>query len=196
MNSVTGITGGIGSGKSMVCRILRSKGYAVYDCDYEAAMLMRRPEVVAKIGQIFGSEVVTDQCTLNRSQLAEIVFQSESARRMLESVVHPEVRKHLQSWLHRYSSQRRVFIECAILATSGIIDYCDNVWLVETPMETRIRRVALRNNLSKPEITRRIESQQLEFDTLKKTTKQIVALDNSGRESLLRQITTLIDECC
>lgn len=186
MAQVICITGGIGAGKSVVSRVLRLKGYSVYDCDSEASRLMQElEEIRSALTERFGSECYLDGC-LNRPYLASRIFTNEADRSWLNSLVHEEVRKDID----RVSAgSRLLFIESAIPVTSGLDLKCSEIWLVTAPDELRYHR-AMQRGGEKDDVKRRILSQQHEFDSL--PSEKVRLIDNDENCGLLPQIDSLL----
>ncbi len=183
-----GIAGGIGTGKSMVSRLLRLRGYPVYDCDTEAKRLMSTdPEVHKALEQAFGAEVIADP-----RQLAEAVFGNSERLATLNGIVHPAVRKDLQRWAEKQASSL-LFVESAILASSGIGESCRAVMAVETPLEQRIRNVQRRNGLPCQAIMDRIKAQETENKRLAELPIEHFAIHNTPARSLLSQAQTVVE---
>lgn len=166
-DKVIAITGGIGSGKSVVSRILTIMGYEVYDCDTMAKQLMDTSAQIKRcLIEAFGSEVLYDDYTINRPYLSEIVFNDAQALAVLNSIVHHEVRKDLASKIkqidhHRFSNSRHhYFFETAILAESGLDAMADRIWLVTAPEELRIKRIMGRSALTHQQAKARIDCQR------------------------------------
>lgn len=152
------VTGGIGSGKSTVCEILRAMGYPVYDCDSRAKEIM---DIDLEMHRRIAAEISPDivlKDTLDRKRLGEIVFQTPEKLRILNDIVHTSVKNDITSWK---AGKRICFVETAILYQSGIDRMVDSVWDVEAPEYLRIRRVMERNHLTETEVKRRIESQRM-----------------------------------
>lgn len=196
--TVIGIAGGIGSGKSTVSRILRLKGYEVYDCDYEAKQLMRPHLAVGRMmAEAFGNATFTDDGKLNRQYLAETVFNNPDKLHELNMLVHPAVKadlhKRIQKQTEVDSSPSLLFIESAILATSGIIEFCDTAWYVEAPEELRISRVMARNGLKRDEVLKRIKAQQKEYITLYRQAPSLHIINNNESCQLLDSINKLLE---
>lgn len=186
-----GITGGIGTGKSVVSRILRLKGFPVYDCDSRARMLMEESvEIIASLKCRYGSECILPEGKLNRSLIASKVFAVEEERLWLNSLVHTEVRRDLECW-KKCSRSEISFVESAIMVSSHLDRMCDEIWLVQAPDDLRIERALGRGGISRDNLMLRIESQRFEFDLLPKD--KIRSINNDGSESLLSQITELIN---
>ena len=184
-----GITGGIGAGKSVVSRILRLKGYPVYDCDSRAKWLMENsPAIYEPLIERYGSEVMTS-CGLNRTMLAEKVFSIEEERLWLNALVHGAVRDDLWIWCDRLG--RGIdFVESAIMVSSGLDKMCDRIWLVEAPLELRKQRAMNRGGVTEENLEMRIRSQRFEFDRL--PADKVERIENDDSSSLLMQIDELL----
>lgn len=191
--SVIGITGGIGSGKSMVARICRIYGYPVYDCDKEAKRIMQdSPIIKSALLQRFGDNVLNTDLTINRPFLAEKIFNDDEHRSWLNTIVHNAVTEDIRRWQTEQSS-KLIFIESAILHTSGLDRIVDYIWLVDADEQTRIERVMQRNNMQKEEVIRRIQTQKKEFESLK-SLNPITTITNNHNDSLLQQINLLLNQ--
>ena len=183
------ITGGIGSGKSVVSRILKVMGYAVYDTDTQARRLMNQSaDVKARLVTCFGPEIYHNyNGLLNAHRLSQIVFGNNEALSCLNGIVHPAVRCDLRQWAGRCQS-RYAFVETALLYESRLCDIVDIIWKVTAPLTTRVQRVMARNGLTEAEVLARIEAQAAE-DRVNEKTHIIV---NDGIEALLPQVMRLL----
>lgn len=187
-----GIAGGIGSGKSVVSRILRLKGHAVYDCDLEAKRIMdNSEEVLTALNSRFGDEVCPAGGPISRPALAEKVFGEEIHRIWLNSLVHRLVREDLAKWEieRKASGAGPCFVESAIMASSGLASLCSEIWIVTAPEETRISRASARDKASAEMIQGRIRSQRREEEMLRSMPIPIRWIDNSGEGPLLPQMS-------
>ena len=192
MAVIIGITGGIGSGKSVVSSICRSKGFAVYDCDSRAKILMShneslRTQIIARLGD----ESYDQNGELNRQYIADIIFNDAERRDELNRLVHAAVLEDIKTWIAS-SDESLLFIESAILYSSGIDKIVDRVWMVDADIETRIARVISRNAMSREEVLARIQSQRNEFASVDRL--KTSAIDNNGQQSLILQINQLIEK--
>ncbi len=194
MGVLTGITGGIGAGKSVVSRIFRLMGYPVYDCDSRARILMEESELILdSLQERFGEVCITEGRKLNRSEIARRVFSSDEDRQWLNSLVHAEVRRDLLHWAEREGYDNPVvFVESAIMVSSGLAEMCCKILLVEATEETRIQRALCRGGIDKENLLLRIESQRKEFDSLPE--KKLIRINNNGDSSLLIQIKSHLME--
>ncbi len=186
-----GICGGIGSGKSVVSRILRLRGEKVYDCDLEAKRIMdSSDEILTALNERYGDAVCPPGGPICRPELARRVFASEDERLWLNSLVHSLVRIDVGVWhdVLTLDGQERCFVESAILASSGLAAMCDEIWMVTASEEIRIDRTKARDSLDEDAIRKRILSQQEEERLLKSSSVPIRIIDNSGLRPLLPQL--------
>ena len=140
-----GVTGGIGSGKSTVCRLFAERGVPVYDSDSEAKRLMGEdPSLRAALVEAFGDETFRDG-VLNRRYLAATVFGDRRALARLEALVHPCVKRDFERWAAERIAEPYVVLECAILYESGMDAAVDRVVAVVAPEELRLVRVNARD---------------------------------------------------
>ena len=192
MKITVGITGGIGSGKSVIARVLRNRGLPVFDCDVEAKFLMdNSSEIKERLRKEINPSCVNVSGAIDRSILSKIVFKDTTKLKLLNEIVHGEVKRCFINW-RSSQTQQLIFIETAIPISSHFEMLMDKIWLVEAPHEVRIKRVAARNSMSISDIEKRIKAQQHEFDGLDATKKRI--LNNDGEESLLLRINELFNE--
>lgn len=173
-----GITGGIGSGKSTICRVFSVLGVAVYDSDSRARKLMHsNPEVVAAIRELFGDNAYIHG-SLNRSYIAELVFHQPDLREKLNHIVHPAVAMDFDTWAERQKGHY-VIEEAAILFESGASRNMDAVVTVSTPEEQRIRRTCLRDGTDEQSVRQRIAAQLSEEERVARADYVIVSDDQT-----------------
>lgn len=159
-----GITGGIGSGKSTVCRLFARLGVAVYDSDAAAKRLMTEDaELRRRITECFGAESYADG-SLNRSYLAGRVFSDDRALADLNAIVHPAVRTDFAAWSARQAGSY-VILESALLFDAGFDACVDRTVAVLAPEELRIERTCRRDGRTPGEVRLRIAA-QMDDDTL------------------------------
>ena len=183
------ITGGIGSGKSVISDILRAMGHKVYDCDTRAKALMDTDESIKDdLINLISIDAVRSDRTIDRKLLSEIVFNDPDALSRLNSIVHKAVRADLRRWRDT-SSDKTVWVETAILYASRLDREVDEVWEVTAPTELRVQRVMKRNSMSREQVLARISSQSTTAAQHHPLTKTIV---NDGVEPVLPQILSLL----
>lgn len=183
-----GITGGIGSGKTLVCSIFDKIGIPVYDADSRARSLMNHdPGLVSEITDLLGEEAYRDG-SLDREYVAGKVFMNEDLLNRLNRIVHPAVRDDYLQWVKERTDVPYVIEEAAILFESGAHRFMDLTVLVYAPEDLRIRRVMERDGVSEEEVRMRMRHQMNEEEK-KKLADQMIS--NDGTEMLLPQIIWL-----
>lgn len=164
------VTGGIGSGKSAVCALLRERGVPVYDCDSRVKELyLIRKELVPSLEEALGCPLRLPDGTLDKARLASLIFSDPSARETLEGIVYPILREDLESWKQRQKAPLAV-IESALILSKPMFDgVADAVVLVEASEQLRIRRVMERDGASREEVQRRISAQHFPLEKVNLT---------------------------
>lgn len=184
-----GITGGIGSGKSTVCAVLKEMGYPVYNSDERAKTIMETsPEVRKQLIAAFGEQTFLNN-QLNRPFLAEAIFNDLAKREQINSIVHPAVRTDFQQWTAQQTSSI-VIQESALLIETGGYRLLDFTVLVTAPEELRVQR-ALRRDAATNEndVRSRIKS-QLSDEEKRKTADFVIV--NDEQLLLVPQVNELI----
>lgn len=187
------ITGGIGSGKSVVSHIFRSMGIPVYDSDSRARGLMCTDAVIRRdLVALLGSEVYQPDGSLDKVLLAHYLFASPAHVREINAIVHPRVRGDFQIWAGRQQMGNRVVaMESAILYEASFEREVDQVWLVTAPLELRLQRAVSRDG-STPQKVRERMAHQLSEEELRSRADLI--LENDGCKALLPQVLySLVD---
>lgn len=187
------MSGGIGSGKSIVCKILRSMGYPCYDCDSHARSIMEGDmEIKRSIAAALGEDTLKADGTLDRNRISQIVFGDRNYLYKLNSIVHGAVRDDLHRWcLELCHDHKILFVETAILYESGLDRMVEAVWQVTAPAELRVQRVMSRNGLSADAVKARIKAQEAAVPAVHPPTYPIV---NDGKTGLLPQVLSLLAE--
>lgn len=185
-----GITGGIGSGKSYVSRIIKSMGFPVYHSDESAKSLMEsNPEIKEGLLLLFG-ESIYEKGELNKKKLAELIFESPELREKVNSLVHPIVRADFAQWASNQSKEI-VFNEAAILFETGANTNFDATILVIAPEAIRIDRVMKRENCSRELVLKRIHSQWSDEQKSSLANFQII---NDSVSPLLSQVENVLEK--
>ncbi len=182
-----GLTGGIGSGKSIVARIFNVLEIPVLDSDLIARELMQNdPDLIAQLKERFGASIYMDG-KLDRKKLGAIVFNDPKALADLNSWVHPAVRKGFSEWADRQNSPY-VLMESAILAESGGYRNFDRIIVVTAPEEIRIQRVMKRDGVGEESVRARMRNQASEEERLKIADHIIV---NDDRQLVIPQVLSI-----
>ncbi len=188
MTKIIGLTGGISSGKTTVANYLIAKNIPVYIADDEAKKITNSKKVTSKIKEIFGNEVIEND-KVNRTALANIVFNDKEKLTQLNAIIHPEVKKHFKKWLKSKQDYTFVVKESAILFESGSYLDCDAIILVTAPMETRIERTIKRDNSTKESVIQRINNQMSEEE---KTLKSDYIIQNITLKDTYKQVENML----
>lgn len=185
-----GITGGIGSGKSYVSRLLTEHyGIPVYNTDSEAKRLMLSDEGIRRrLTALLGKEVYKSDGTLNKPLLANYLFADSCHAGQINAIVHPQVKADFLKWADRQTGCEVVALESAILFESGFDNIVDKVVMVYAPVELRIRRVMLRDGTTEEKIRQRIVAQ---MDDKAKQDRSDFIIFNDGSRPLNLQLDDL-----
>jgi dephospho-CoA kinase len=191
---IIGLTGGIGSGKSVISNQLRQMGYSVYDTDSEAKrLIMEDVHVREQIEHLFGKDIYRNG-VYQTAMVAQQVFANPSLLARLNAIVHPAVHQDIIRWVSKQNSPSfkkgkgvsLLFIECAILYQAGIDQFCDKVVAVTAPEQVRLERVIARDHSDKERVHARMRVQDVDKDMLCAD----IILNNDGRTP----IPTLCEE--
>lgn len=185
-----GITGGIGSGKSTVCRVFRVLGVPVYDADSRAKVVMTSDVIlIQKIKQEFGSLSFREDGSLNSAYLAETVFGDEKRLKILNQLVHPVVARDYENWLRAQRGKPYVIKEAALLFESGSYLSLDLTGMVDAPESVRLRRVLHRDRLRAEKQVKDIMARQLPQDKVRELADFIIV--NDDIQPVLPQVLAL-----
>ena len=180
-----GVTGGIGSGKSVVCRIFSTIGIPVYDSDTRAKELMEQDAgVVSAIKQLFGEDAYDDG-KLNRSYISSRVFNDNTLLASLNQVVHPAVAKDFIQWTQKHPEAPFVIKEAAIMFESGANTQVDKIINITAPEDLRIRRIIARDGRSEEQI-KKIISKQLSDEERNQLSDYVIV--NDDKHMVLPQV--------
>ncbi|HPD95347.1 MAG TPA: dephospho-CoA kinase [Tenuifilaceae bacterium] len=186
-----GITGGIGSGKTYICKIIEQLGYPVYNADVRAKELTNsNSNIKSAVKSLFGKDIYVNG-KLNRSAVAKLVFEDSTLLEKLNRIIHPEVQNDFETWANSNFDNSIVFKEAAILFESGMYKLMDANILVTAPLNIRIGRVMERDGVSKNDVLKRINNQFSDEEKLKLANYTIV---NDGKVLVLPQIINVINE--
>lgn len=188
MSKTVGITGGIGAGKSIVCKLLKTLGYPVFDSDAEAKRLMHTT-LKKDILELFGSQAYKNN-TLNRAYIAEVVFEDNQVLAQLNAIVHPAVREAFDQF-SKANKAPLVFNEAAILFETGAHKNYDAIVFVTAAEETRIKRVMQRDNVSKDQVRKRMDKQ---WSDERKQALTPFVINNNTDQLIIPQTLSVINQ--
>jgi len=191
---VIGLTGGIGTGKSLVSRILEELGAAVVDADRVGHEAYTPHTVVwREVVEAFGEAIVGPEGEIDRKRLGSIVFGDPAEMAKLNGIMHPRMAEMIHQRVQELDRQgvQVVVVEAAVLVDAGWdrLPWIDQVWVTNSPEQLVVERLGLRNNLPEEEALKRVRS-QLSFDERSRSAD--VMLENSGStEELEQQVRSL-----
>jgi dephospho-CoA kinase len=187
-----GLTGGIGSGKSTVSKILISKGFSVYNSDNRAKWLMNNSDnLKSNIISIFGDKAYL-KGSLNRKYLSAKVFNDSLKLKALNNLVHPLVAIDFKNWLLHQKSKDFVFKEAAILIESGAYKEMDKIIVVSCPENIRLERVLKRDGNSPELVKKRMQNQISETEKINHA--DFVIKNNGSESDLVLEVEFVISE--
>ena len=183
-----GITGGIGSGKSVVASLFQLLGVPVYIADEESKRLTNQSMTIRRqLIAHYGEAIYTAE-GLNKPLLAAKIFQDPAQRRIVNGIIHPEVKHHFEAWAAQQETPLCA-IESAILFESGFDQVVDTHLMVYAPKALRIERATTRDAASRDAIQQRIESQMADEEKRELADHLIY---NDNQQPLIPQVTALI----
>ncbi|MBO4695791.1 MAG: dephospho-CoA kinase [Lachnospiraceae bacterium] len=191
---VIGITGGVGSGKSHVCKLIeRHLGYPVIDSDSISKEQMEPGgTALKKVLETFGSQFANEDGTLNRSALADLVFNDPEKLKMLNAITHPAVIEEIKERIGEYAKKNIpfVFVESALACSAGYRSFCDELWAVTAPETVRRYRLMKGRGYTDEKIASLFSGQMPEEELKKLCDKEIVNGNLVGDLELCYQIET------
>ena len=184
-----GITGGIGSGKSVVSRLLEIMGIPVYISDIEAKRITQTdPVICQELCALVGQDVFQNG-VLNRSLLASYMFGHPNRVQKVNEIIHPQVKEDFRRWAARFGGEQLVGMESAILVEAGFRSEFVFLVMVYAPLEVRVGRAIKRDCSSREQVMKRIEAQM--SDEVKRSHADFVIV-NDDETSLIPQVLELI----
>ncbi len=183
-----GVTGGIGSGKSYVCRLLAEEGFPVFYCDDEAKKIIRTsPTVRKRLTELIGGDVYDAEGQLAKPVLAAYLCRSRENAARVDAIVHPEVAKAFKDWATQQKSPT-LFMECALLFEAGFDKLTHHSIHVSAPHYLRLQRVMQRDNVSAEKAQAWMNLQMSEEE---KTQRADFIICNDGTNALPPQLKRL-----
>ncbi len=189
---IIGITGGIGSGKSYVCHLMKAYlQLACYDCDSEAKRLMHSSSLLRKqLQEVVGPQAYDSDGRLDKSVVSRYLFADTSHAERINAIVHPAVKADFQTWAERQTTD--VLMESAILVEAGFRKLVDCLIVVDAPMELRIQRAMQRDGCSREQVMARIQ-QQMPQHLLNAEADLIINNDGRDLQPQIQQVARLIE---
>lgn len=183
-----GITGGIGSGKSMICHFFATLGIPVFNADLEAKRIMNESSLVrSKMMMNFGKDIYLPNRTIDRKKLADLIFNSPSLIQKVNGIIHPEVRNYFFEWCKQQQTPY-IIHDAAILFESGFHEMMDFTILITAPEQERIERVAKRDHITAEKVKERISKQWTDEEKIKLAD---IVIKNDNQELIIPQLIEL-----
>ena len=188
-----GITGGIGSGKSVVSTILRLMDVPVYDCDSQSKYLTEHNDVIrTQLIDLLGNNVYFSNGELNKSFLASYVFSDSRHTAQINQIIHPIVKADFENWAINQNPDILIIgMESAILFEAKLENTIDKILFVQAPFNLRIQRTMERDDLSFEQVKMRIKAQMDDNEKMKRSHFVVI---NDGKYSLLSQIQNVLNK--
>lgn len=183
-----GVTGGIGSGKSTVCKVFELLGVPVYYADAESQILLQtNQEIQLAIIKLFGNDILSLEGLIDRKKIADVVFNDSQKLKNLNAIMHPAVFNHFENWVKKQVSPY-VIKEAAILFESGADKQLNKIITVTCPMNIRIDRVVKRDRITYQSVEQRILNQWSDEEKVKHS--QFV-INNDEHNLIIPQILSI-----
>jgi len=173
------VTGNIGSGKTVICRVFEHLGIPVYYSDREAKKYYTRQDIKDKLCTVFGEEIFTENCDINTKKLAQIVFNHVDLLQELNKIIHPLVLEDFEQWAKNHENNIYVLLESAIIYSCKLTHWFDKIIFADAPFSLVFERVMQRDKTSLDEIKKRIDIQS--FTELKYVNPDYIIYNDEKR---------------
>ena len=186
---IIGLTGGIGSGKTAVSETFEKLGITVVDADLASRVVVEKGKpCLEEIAKHFGDDILNENDELNRAKLREIIFNSDSEKLWLESLLHPAIAEQIKDELNASKSPYTILVSPLLLETNQR-DFCDKVLVVDVPIEIQMERTTKRDGVSKDQVKSIIKS-QINRDERLKLADEIIINEGSieDLEMIVREL--------
>lgn len=183
-----GLTGNIGSGKTVVAGILHVLHVPVYHADERAKDMLNSPIARKKLSKVFGDQILNEKQNPDKVKLADIVFSDPVKLKQLNAIIHPMVLADFEKWTNENSGSDYVVMESAILFETGYHKLFDRMIFVSAPEEVRMKRVMERDKVTSAQVKKRMRQQQPESKKIKESDFVIL---NDNKKSLIKQVLSI-----
>ncbi len=185
-----GITGNMGSGKSLVCSLFEQMGVPVFYADEEAKSLYEEPLVQLQMKKNFGKSIYLSDGKLNKKKLSRLIFNDEVSMQFIRDLIYPELHKKFETWAVEKALQQCPYVlyEAALILENGFQKQFDKLILVSAPEWLRIERIKERDKLSEKAISARMNNQWPEEKKLELADFIIL---NDGKQMLIPQVVEI-----
>ena len=188
---IIGLTGGIGSGKTIVAKLFETMDCIIYNSDERAKELYFHQDIKQQVITLLGKEAYINDIELNKSYIAEVIFSDKHKLQHLNAIIHPAVKQDFKLVVSKYPVKTLIIKETALLFEENIFKEVDISILVTAPIELKIERVMKRSNLSRTEVEKRMLAQWTDEQKIPLATYVIT---NDGKEALIPQVLAIIHQ--
>ena len=188
---IIGLTGGIGSGKTIVAKLFETMDCIIYNSDERAKELYFHQDIKQQVITLLGKEAYINDIELNKSYIAEVIFSDKHKLQHLNAIIHPAVKQDFKLVVSKYPVKTLIIKETALLFEENIFKEVDASILVTAPIELKIERVMKRSNLSRTEVEKRMLAQWTDEQKIPLATYVIT---NDGKEALIPQVLAIIHQ--
>lgn len=191
MSLIVGLTGNIGSGKSMVCKVFSSLNIPIFYADEEAKNLLYAEHIIKKITEQFGEIILDEDSTIDKKKLASLAFSDKGKLKALNGIIHPEVYNRFKVWKYYNRNHPYLIMEAAILFESNFDKYVDISINIHADIELRLSRVTRRDGTNKKDILARMNNQMEDTEKQKRANHTIF---NNESQLVIPQILSIHNE--
>lgn len=188
---IIGLTGGIGSGKTIIAKLFETMGCIIYNSDERAKELYFNKDIKQQVITLLGKEAYINDIELNKSYIAEVIFSDKHKLQHLNAIIHPAVKQDFKLVVSKYPVKTLIIKETSLLFEENISKEVDISILVTAPVDLKIERVMKRSNLSKTEVEKRMLAQ---WTDERKIPLATYVLTNDGKEALIPQVLAIIHQ--
>ena len=181
---IVGLTGGIASGKSTVSKMFKELGAEIIDADIKAKEISQREDVVSEMKNIFGNKILNENGKIDRNKIKEIVFSDKEKLKMLNNLIHPKVMEEFEKIKENADKNDIIIFDIPLLFETGMDKMCDKIMLVFVDINTQIKRMIERDNITE-ELAVKIINSQMSLD--EKLKKSEIHIENNGTLENLRE---------
>ena len=184
-----GITGGIGSGKTIICDVFRLLGVPVYNADNIARDLQQNDSNVRNaLIELLGKDIYNASGVLDRENMAHLIFNDKELLAKVNQIIHPAVRENFNEWAVKHYREEYILYEAAILFESDYYKELDLNILILTDEDIRVKRVIKRDNLSEQSVRERIKNQMPDQDKIRLAD---YIINNNEKQLIIPQVLEL-----
>ena len=189
---IIGLTGQTGAGKSTVCDFLREKGIYVIDCDKVSRQVTEKgSKTLSQLAETFGNDIILEDGSLNRRELASRAFQSAEKTALLNSITHPAITESISKVISE-QKEKHIILDAPTLIESGVYKLCDKIVSVLADSSVRKERIMARDNLTLSEAEKRMSAQK--DDYFYKEYSDLVILNNGDRSQAIESAQQIFSE--